>query len=297
MTWKKFVAIALLSLTLASTSASAIEPSEADLWNFWKNAAGDAVSEDELDPDDRLALHTLAVLLGYNGTTFDRLRSIDGSLQIVPPAGIGQKPMAQSLACVLPSDQTAIPVTQSGNFSARMQDGAGNALTSSTTDPVGSERGLIVRNIPSGTQPVSQPTASNLKGQMDTMFGGSPASVGNGNSDSTTQRVTQAADIPIQTYPAAASGHSDGRMTCASAQGTAIPSSALSNRKKICFTNLGGNGIYHAYRSNVATSGSNIGLYLAPYDTWCDEMAGTRVRYCIAVSSDQDIFYEQWAFP
>ena len=47
------------------------------------------------------------------------------------------------------------PVTQSGIWNMRTQDGAGNPLASSTTAPVGTEQALITRTIPSGTQAVS----------------------------------------------------------------------------------------------------------------------------------------------
>jgi hypothetical protein len=53
-------------------------------------------------------------------------------------------------------------VTQSGNWSVRTQDGAGNDLASSTTAPAGTERGLITRNIPSGTQTVSGTVTANV---------------------------------------------------------------------------------------------------------------------------------------
>jgi hypothetical protein len=48
-----------------------------------------------------------------------------------------------------------VAATQSGTWSTRTQDGTGNAIESATTSPAGTERGLIVRNIPSGTQTVS----------------------------------------------------------------------------------------------------------------------------------------------
>lgn len=45
---------------------------------------------------------------------------------------LGQKTMAGSAPVVLASDQAAIPVSQSGTFSVRTQDGSGNATTSSS---------------------------------------------------------------------------------------------------------------------------------------------------------------------
>lgn len=53
----------------------------------------------------------------------------------------------------------SIAAVQSGNWAVRLQDGVGNALSSSTSSPTGSEQALIVRNIPSGTQNVSQGTS------------------------------------------------------------------------------------------------------------------------------------------
>ena len=51
----------------------------------------------------------------------------------------------------------AICLAQSspGTINARLLDGLGNRLVSSTTTPAGTEQALIVRNIPSGTQAVS----------------------------------------------------------------------------------------------------------------------------------------------
>jgi len=46
-------------------------------------------------------------------------------------------------------------VDSNGRITIKAQDGAGNALASSTSTPSGTEQALIVRNIPSGTQAVS----------------------------------------------------------------------------------------------------------------------------------------------
>lgn len=54
-----------------------------------------------------------------------------------------------------------VAATQSGTWSTRAQDGAGNALASSTTTPAGTEQALITRNIPSGTQTVSGTVTAN----------------------------------------------------------------------------------------------------------------------------------------
>jgi hypothetical protein len=54
-------------------------------------------------------------------------------------------------------DYSPVAVDGAGRLRARarMEDGSGNALDSATAAPAGSERGLVVRNVPSGTQSVA----------------------------------------------------------------------------------------------------------------------------------------------
>lgn len=67
-----------------------------------------------------------------------------------------------TLRVSIASDSTgSVSATQSGTWSVRAQDGAGNALASATSAPAGTEQALIVRNIPSGTQPVSGTVTAN----------------------------------------------------------------------------------------------------------------------------------------
>lgn len=47
-----------------------------------------------------------------------------------------------------------------GTVRARLYDSSGNSIGSATAAPAGTERGLITRNIPNGTQTVSDPTVS-----------------------------------------------------------------------------------------------------------------------------------------
>lgn len=105
------------------------------------------------------------------------------SIDTKTPA-LGQTTMAGSSPVVIASNQSAVPVSQSGTWttgrtwtlsngtdsiaavqsgtwSVRTQDGAGNALASSTTTPAGTEQALIVRNIPSGTQAISGTVTAN----------------------------------------------------------------------------------------------------------------------------------------
>lgn len=64
-----------------------------------------------------------------------------GNIDTKLPATVGQKAMAASLAVVLASDQSSVPVaaTQAGTWSVRAQDGSGNALSS---EAAGSARAL-----------------------------------------------------------------------------------------------------------------------------------------------------------
>jgi hypothetical protein len=65
------------------------------------------------------------------------LASIDAGT----PAALGQAAMSASMPVVISSDQSAVPASQSGTWSVRGLDGAGNALTSQAS---GSQRALDV---------------------------------------------------------------------------------------------------------------------------------------------------------
>jgi hypothetical protein len=85
---------------------------------------------------------------------------VDGSAVTQPVSGTvtanqGTSPWVTSRTWTLSNGTDSIAAVQSGTWSVRVQDGAGNALASSTTTPAGTEQALIVRNIPSGTQTVS----------------------------------------------------------------------------------------------------------------------------------------------
>jgi len=70
------------------------------------------------------------------------------------------------------------PLSVTGTVATETQDGAGNPLDSSTSAPVGTERGLIVRNIPSGTQQVSDGGGSlTVDGTVTATQGGAPWTV------------------------------------------------------------------------------------------------------------------------
>lgn len=56
-----------------------------------------------------------------------------------------------------------LAIDASGRVTTKINDGAGNALASSTTTPVGTEQALITRNIPSGTQAVSGTVTAKLQ--------------------------------------------------------------------------------------------------------------------------------------
>jgi hypothetical protein len=95
---------------------------------------------------------------------------VDGTGGTFPISGTVAVTQSTSPWVVSNGGTFAVQAAQSGNWPVRLQDGSGNALASSTTTPAGTEQALIVRNIPSGTQPVSiaaavtvsQSTASSL---------------------------------------------------------------------------------------------------------------------------------------
>lgn len=63
--------------------------------------------------------------------------------------------LAKLLFCFLLWPALGFAQSAPGTINARLLDGVGNRLASSTTTPAGNEQALIVRNIPSGTQPVT----------------------------------------------------------------------------------------------------------------------------------------------
>lgn len=84
---------------------------------------------------------------------------VDGSGVTQPISGTvsatqGTSPWVTSRNWTLSNGTDSIAAVESGTWSVRTQDGAGNALASSTTTPAGTEQALVVRNIPSGTQTV-----------------------------------------------------------------------------------------------------------------------------------------------
>lgn len=91
-----------------------------------------------------------------------------------------------------------LAVTQSGTWSVRLQDSSGNGLASSTSAPAGTEQALIVRNIPSGTQPVSGTITVGTFPDNEpfnlAQLGGNPPSTGNGTADTGTLRVSIASN-------------------------------------------------------------------------------------------------------
>lgn len=74
---------------------------------------------------------------------------------------VTQATAASLNATVVGTGTFAVQAAQSGTYTVRTQDGAGNALASSTTTPAGTEQALIVRNIPSGTQTISGTVTAN----------------------------------------------------------------------------------------------------------------------------------------
>lgn len=70
---------------------------------------------------------------GLNGR-LQRIAQRLTSLLALIPASLGQKTMANSLAVVVASDQTAIPASQSGTWSNRITDGTDTVLVTTNGD-------------------------------------------------------------------------------------------------------------------------------------------------------------------
>lgn len=79
--------------------------------------------------------------------------AVESIEQIVDEVDHGVTTNAQRVAAQIAVSGAA--VTSSNPIPVKLQDGSNNALESLTSAPTGTERGLIVRNIPSGTQVVS----------------------------------------------------------------------------------------------------------------------------------------------
>lgn len=62
--------------------------------------------------------------------------------------------------------ENIVGVSQSGQWSTRTLDGAGDQIASATTTPAGTERGFITRNIPSGTQTVQWSGSPNVSARV-----------------------------------------------------------------------------------------------------------------------------------
>jgi hypothetical protein len=73
-----------------------------------------------------------------------RFAGAGGSTEAAAGAGVTT---ASTLRCVLPTDQTAIPATQSGTWNVRVQDTSGNGIESAITEVVGTNRGLLIRPV------------------------------------------------------------------------------------------------------------------------------------------------------
>jgi hypothetical protein len=91
-----------------------------------------------------------ALPLPAGAATESTLSTINGKV----PALVGGRTPVDGSGVTQPVSGT-VAATQSGAWSMRLQDGGGNAVDSATAAPAGSERGIVTRNIPSGTQTVA----------------------------------------------------------------------------------------------------------------------------------------------
>lgn len=150
-----------------ASDQSAIPASESGVWNI-TNVSG------------TVSLPTGASTAANQSTGNTSLASIDGKL-----GSLGQKAMIGSAPVVLASDQAAIPVTQSGTWSTRLNDGAGTSVT-------------VGQKVMASSLPVtisSDQSAVQIKGALSTSGSGSAAAA----------TVTAGATITL-TKPANATG-------------------------------------------------------------------------------------------
>lgn len=116
-----------------------------------------------------------------------------------------------------------VAATQSGTWSVRNQDGAGNSLESSTTNPSGTERALIVRSIPSGTQTIAGASSDNTTNSSSKV----PAIVARANTSA--PAWTDGYMVPLSVDTAGAlriTGSITANNSSVSTTGSAPPSSA-----------------------------------------------------------------------
>lgn len=134
-----------MAMVIASDQ-SALPTSQSGIWNI-NNLSG------------TVSLPTGASTVALQSTGNTSLASIDGKLTSVSTStlqttgntslasidgkltSLGQKAMAASMPVVIASNQSAVPASQSGNWSTRTQDGAGNLLTSQVN---GAQRALDI---------------------------------------------------------------------------------------------------------------------------------------------------------
>lgn len=112
------------SITVDNNGTFLVQAAQSGIWNI-------------VDISGTISLPTGAATSALQSTGNASLSNID-----TKTPSLGQALMASSTPVVIASNQSAIPVSQSGNWSVRVQDGSGNALTSAAR---GSERALSVQ--------------------------------------------------------------------------------------------------------------------------------------------------------
>ena len=162
-----------------------------------------------------------------------------------------------------------------GTVYSRLMDGAGNRLDSATSAPAGTERGLIVRPIPSGTQNtnVAQWGGTGTSLGQKTMSASVPVVIA---SDQSTLPVTQGALTVIATGQQAVT-------TTASA----LPSNTA---QRVCLKNLVASTQTVYFGASGVTTGT--GQELAPGDSWCGPLDNTNKIFVIAAASGATVAFD-----
>lgn len=204
-----------------------------------------------------------------------------------------------------PTGTTPQPVSQSGNFNVRNQDGSGNALASSTSAPAGTEQALITRNIPSGTQPISGSVG--VSSVPADPFGANADAASATGSLSAKLRFIAATGIPI-TSSALPTGASTAAKqpalgTAGSAstdvltvQGIASMTPFLTNPGTAALWGVGATGSAapaNAQLAGAVSSGNQVGIVQADNQAIINMSTATTTQI-VALTSSQNIYVGAW---
>lgn len=203
----------------------------------------------------------------------------------------------------------ALNVDSSGRVTVKAQDGAGNSLASSTSTPSGTEQALIVRNIPSGTQPVSAsalplPTGASTSAEQVTTnasltsIDGKTPALGQALAAASVPVVLTAAQIttltPLSTVAATQSGNWSVRSQ--DGLGNLLTSSAAGATRPLDVALRDSSGVLLGTSANpivTATSASTAGVEINNYQTTASIAAAASSNHDYTVTAATTLLLTQ----